>query len=62
MCAAVEVAQKSVDLDGRIWQNHYWYALAIGSQIRHQSVQKKIVGGFEYKVRATEVIHMYMTD
>jgi len=49
--SAVEVAQKAVELNAELWQSHYWYALAIGSQVRHQGIQKKIVGGYEYKVR-----------
>ena len=62
MCAAVEVARKSLELDDGLWQCHYWYALAVGSQVRFQSIQKKIVGGYEYKVTKSQQYRVFTNE
>lgn len=46
---ATEHAQRALDLDDRVWQCHQWYAIALGSQIKHEGTQRKITGGYEYK-------------
>lgn len=48
--AATEHAQRALDLNDGMWQCHQWYAIALGSQIKHESIQRKVTAGHEYKV------------
>ena len=49
-CVAVEHAQRALELDNTVWQSHQWYAIALGSQVKHEGVQKKITAGHQYRV------------
>ncbi len=50
VCLAAGHAQRGLELDAGMWQCHQWYAIALGSQIKHEGTQRKITGGHEYKV------------
>lgn len=50
LSVATEHAHRGLDLDVGVWQSHQWYAVALGSRLKHEGTQKKITAGHEYKV------------
>lgn len=47
---ATEHAQRALELDDSVSQSHQWYAIALGTQVKHEGTQKRLAAGHEYKV------------